>query len=162
MVSDSHFELSPATRRNDLIAEELLGEFVVYDSERKKAHHLNPTLSWIWKRCDGSQSEALLASAFEQEFKVDNGKEVVSDALQQLLSCELLDVPASAVESASKPAGMSRRSLVTSGAFLWPAVLSIAAPAAAVVRSRPNREQVREAIRGRVEDFRDRLSSRFR
>ncbi len=161
MGSNGHFENSPATRRSDLLAEELLGEYVVYDSERKKAHHLNPTLSWIWKRCDGTQSETSLAGAFEQEFKVDNGKEVVSDALQQLLNCELLDVPASAVESARKSGGMSRRSLVTSGAFLWPAVLSIAAPAAAVVRSRPSRAQVSEEIRSRVEDISTRVRSRF-
>lgn len=162
MVATSHFENPSAIRRKDLIAEEILGEFVVYDSGRRKAHHLNPTLSWIWKRCDGTQSADVLATSFEQEFKVDNGKEVISDALQQLLNCDLLDVPPSVLESGSNLAGLSRRSLVTSGAFLWPAVLSIAAPTAAVVRSRPNREQVDDDARKRAKELRDRVKNRLR
>jgi hypothetical protein len=52
--STSQLDQQPARRKDELISEELSGECVIYDQRRKKAHHLNSTLTWIWHRCDGN------------------------------------------------------------------------------------------------------------
>ena len=85
----------PLRRKDQLIAEELSGECVIYDSRQKKAHHLNPTLTWIWHRCDGSTSIDAIAAAFEKHFDTGNGIEIVLSGLDQLQSCQLLETPIS-------------------------------------------------------------------
>ena len=64
---------NPLSRKDQVIAEELSGEYVIYDSRQKKAHHLNPTLTWIWQRCDGNTSIDAMAAAFEKHFDTGNG-----------------------------------------------------------------------------------------
>jgi len=70
--------------RNNLIVEELAGECVVYDRDSKKAHSLNPTVTWIWRHCDGSTSVDDLALNFEREFGGSDSMDVILSGIQQL------------------------------------------------------------------------------
>src|SRR5690349_3881449 len=92
MSSASHAQ-RPVRRTDQLICEDISGEFVIYDSRHKKAHHLNSTLTWIWHRCDGTFSIEELATAFEQHFQVINGTDAVLTGVEQLSSRGLLEEP---------------------------------------------------------------------
>jgi hypothetical protein len=128
MGPETPSDFSPCARRDGIISEDAVGGFLIYDILRNKAHRLNPTLSWIWQRCDGTNTIAGLAAAFEDEFGFPNGGELVLDGLRQLKICELLDEFMLAGAETSVRAEVTRRSLMDSGTVLWPAVVSIVAP----------------------------------
>jgi hypothetical protein len=123
-------------RRSNLLAEEICGEYVIYDKTTNKAHRLNPALSWIWQRCDGTNAIHLLATQFQQDFQADSGKEVVLDGLRQLELCGLLDptVPI----PLSEPVKIDRRAILA-GTVIWPTVISVLAPTAAAAKSKEDK-----------------------
>ena len=130
---------NPLSRKDQVIAEELSGECVIYDSRQKKAHHLNPTLTWIWRRCDGSNSIDAMAAAFENHFDTQNGMEIVLSGLDQLQSCQLLETPITIpCLTADEKNSVSRRAVVMATSILMPAVISILAPTPASAQSPGN------------------------
>ena len=141
MLHNDCLDKSPVVRRNGLISEEMSGEYVVYDQVRKKAHHLNPTLSWIWCRCDGVNTVKDLASAFASEYKVDDGSEVMLAGLEQLQGCRLLDSPVIVPRPATSGGVLTRRAVVAGGAVVWPAIVSMVAPTAAAALSKPGQDK---------------------
>jgi hypothetical protein len=130
--------LRPCARHDDVICEEVSGDCVVYDVRRKKAHHLNATLSWIWNSCDGQTSLETMAEGFERQFGATNSTEVLVSGLQQLERCELLQEPVQLPNIMSQ--SMSRRS-VMAGTVLMPAVVSIVAPTPAAAKSKEKKEK---------------------
>ena len=132
----SELHQRPLVRPDHLISEEVSGEYVVYDSLHKKAHHLNSTLTWIWKRCDGSTSVEALAAQFEQQFNATNSLDIVLTGLAQLESRELLqaaiNIPPAAIAQQN---AVSRRAVVVGGSVLMPAIVSILAPTAQAAKS---------------------------
>ena len=48
-------------RRADLTVVELDGEAVIYDGQRGKLHHLNPTATLVFQLCDGTATVKRLA-----------------------------------------------------------------------------------------------------
>jgi hypothetical protein len=129
-------EQHPIARKDELISEETSGECVIYDSRYKKVHHLNSTLTWIWKACDGRTSMNTMAGAFEQQFDVTDGLGILLRGLRKLDACHLLENQPD-VREVSEGAEMTRRGFVARGSLLMPAVISIRAPAAADVISKP-------------------------
>src|SRR3954454_3548847 len=109
----------PARRQDQLISEEVSGECVIYDQRKKKAHHLNSTLTWIWHRCDGNTRVKALSSAFEQEFDASNSLDILFTGLNQLQSRQLLESPVNLPETATGgKSAISRRAMVAAGSAL--------------------------------------------
>ena len=117
--------MNPVARTKDVLVEELGGECVIYDAQNKKAHNLNPTATWVFRRCDGSTSISEIALRFEQEFSCTNGLELVESAIERLDEANLL-VSAQIY---------SRRSLVTAASALAPVIASMVAPTAFAAKS---------------------------
>src|SRR6185369_528610 len=105
--------MKPLARKEQLVVEDLVGECVVYDSNDKKAHSLNPTVTWIWRHCDGSTGVEEMAVQFEREFGCSDSLEVVLSGVKQLETAKLL-VLTPREDASPFPCGpvMSRRSVV--------------------------------------------------
>ena len=58
-------------RRLDVIARLLDGETVVLDRQAGLIHQLNQTASYIWARCDGQSTIAVIAHDLAQEFAIE-------------------------------------------------------------------------------------------
>jgi hypothetical protein len=96
----------PQARHEKLTVRELAEDTLVYDTERHKAHSLNPTAAWIWRHCDGKTSPEELARLLHAEFQLPQAEEVVRLALEQLGRRHLL---AEALPPLSEMARISRR-----------------------------------------------------
>lgn len=136
-MKDKRTKIAPLARKEGLLVEELPHEVLVYDSERHKAHCLNPTAALVWKHCDGRTSVSEMAHLLEKSLgtgAVD--EDVVWCALNQLEKDHLLE------EKLIWPVGakpISRRELVRrlgiGAAIAIPLVTSIIAPTAAYAGS---------------------------
>jgi hypothetical protein len=140
-VEQMHHE-SRVIRRDHLIFEQVGSECVVYDGRRKQAHHLNPTLAWIWHRCDGTHSTEAISAAFTQHFHVENGNDFVLDGLKQLSARELLETVTDAAGiSLGKNRTVSRRTVLAAGAVVAPAMISMVVPTPAAAKSHPDKDK---------------------
>ncbi len=81
----------PRIRQDNVLAEEVQGECVVYDSGSKKAHHLNSTLSWVWKHCDGTHTIEDLTTAMQRDLGGKDASGIVVTGLKQLADANLLE-----------------------------------------------------------------------
>lgn len=124
-------EIMPRARKAGLVVKGLNDEVLVYDLERDKAHSLNSSAAFIWKKCNGRRSVAEVAQALSREFKVPADEQTVWLALDQLSKFNLLEA------KVTRPAGVpniSRRQMMRIGAaaaFALPVIVSIVAPTAA-------------------------------
>jgi Coenzyme PQQ synthesis protein D (PqqD) len=124
-------ERIPRARKDDLVVKGLNDEVLVYDLKRDKAHSLNASAAFIWKKCNGRRTVAEVAQALSKEFNVPADEQTVWLALDQLSKFNLLEA------KVSRPAGMpqiSRRQMMRIGAaaaFALPVIVSIVAPTAA-------------------------------
>jgi hypothetical protein len=125
----------PIARKEQIISETVAGEYILYDTRQKRAHRLNPTLSWIWDRCDGNANVEQIAAAFEGEFAVENGIVAVLSGLKQLDNCELLQRPIEIPPLETSHSPFSRRQIIASGSVLMPVLVSIIAPTPAAAKS---------------------------
>ena len=119
--------MNPVRRTEGLVVTEIMGELLVYDRERHRAHCLNPPAAVVFKHCDGTRSVAELARILHQELGTPADRDCVWLALDRLGDARLL------TERVRRPAGagrLSRRELVrrVGIAVLLPAVTSILAP----------------------------------
>ena len=142
--STAQLDQQPARRKDQLISEEVSGECVIYDQRKKKAHHLNSTLTWIWHRCDGNTRVKALSSAFEQEFDAPNSLHTVFLGLHQLHLRQLLETPVNLPETATAgKSEISRRAMVAAGSALMPAIVSILAPTPAAASSDKVKDKIK-------------------
>ena len=125
----------PTARTEAMIVEELDGELIIYDTERNKAHALNPLATRIWKHCDGKRSVTDLTGLFAAETPDD----AVMNCLLQLERLHLLN--AGSLGTADGRA-LSRRQLLRKVAIgaaaavvVMPIVTSIVAPSAEAAAS---------------------------
>ena len=121
----------PKARRHDIVCEEVLDDYVVYDLVRHHAHALNSTASRVWTWCDGETDRAHLANRLAEHLESGEGEaELVLDlALDRLNGAGLLE-PGS---TSSSGAPITRRSVLrrlTMGgvAVLLPVVYTLSAP----------------------------------
>lgn len=82
------------TRRSGLRARAVEGEVVVLDGQRQLVHQLNRTGGYIWDRCDGAHSVAMIARDLAQAFDVDPeaAENDVASAVGQLEAAGLVDI----------------------------------------------------------------------
>jgi coenzyme PQQ synthesis protein D (PqqD) len=125
----------PVVRTDQLVCEDVSGECVIYDAREKKAHHLNSTLTWIWRRCDGNTTMEALADSFERQFNITDGLPVLITGIEQLEARNLLDNPVNVNLLAAEQTAISRRTVVAGGSVLMPLVVSILAPTPAAAKS---------------------------
>jgi hypothetical protein len=57
--------------RADLASVVLDDEMVVYDSTTRTLHHLNPTATLVWQRCDGVRTVDAIAASIAQTLARD-------------------------------------------------------------------------------------------
>ncbi len=130
-MKQANEQIVPRARKTGLVVKGLNEEVLVYDLERDKAHSLNQSAAFVWKKCNGRRTVSEVAEAMSKEFKVPADEQTVWLALDQLSKFYLLD------EKVTRPAGMpriSRRDMMRIGAaaaFALPVVISIVAPTAA-------------------------------
>src|SRR5205085_7853769 len=125
----------PRARTEGLVVEELPHEVLVYDTERHKAHCLNPTAALVWKHCDGRATVQEIARLLAKTLDASVDEDVVWCALNQLEKDHLLE------EKIAWPADVeriSRRTLVRRlgmAVVLLPVITTIAAPTAVFASS---------------------------
>jgi hypothetical protein len=104
-----------------------MGETLVYDLQRHRAHCLNAPAAFVFKYCDGTRSVRQLATGLAQETGAPVDVECVWLALEALDRARLLREP---VVRPPRAGRLSRREVVRrlGVAVLLPAVTSILAP----------------------------------
>ena len=128
-------QVMPRARKAGLIVKDLNDEVLIYDLERNKAHSLNPSAAFVWKKCNGRRTAGEVAQALSKEFKVAADEQTVWLALDQLSKFNLLEA------KITRPPGMSpigRRQMMRIGAaaaFALPVIVSIVAPTTANAQS---------------------------
>jgi hypothetical protein len=122
----------PLARKQDLLVRELPNEVLVYDRERDRAHCLNETAAFVWKRCDGRNTPQDIARLLSKKVSSPVDENIIWLALDQLADNNLLK--RQAVGSPSL-AGINRRQMVRglglAAVVAVPLVTSIVAPTAA-------------------------------
>jgi len=122
----------PLARKQDLLVQELPHEVLVYDIERDRAHCLNETTAFVWKRCDGRNTPRDIARLLGNKVNSTIDEKIIWLALDQLADNDLLKrrlvMPPSL-------AGLNRRQMVRvlglAAVVAVPLVTSIVAPTAA-------------------------------
>ncbi|HEV3086797.1 MAG TPA: PqqD family protein [Candidatus Elarobacter sp.] len=125
----------PLSRTEKLLVEELDEDLVIYDEERHKAHRLNGTAAFVWRRCDGRTTVAQIAALLAAKTGDAVGDDVVLLALRQLQSASLLRANG---RTAARPVGIPRRELLKTAALfavVLPAVTTILVPTPAQAAS---------------------------
>jgi len=125
----------PVARNEGLHVEQLIGEVMVYDVVRHKAHCLSPAAAAVWRNCNGQRSAKHLCVELQREgIKAD--EELVWMILHRLSKLELLDEKLSLPENAIFS---TRRDLVKkvamAGGMLFLMTATIAAPTPAQAQS---------------------------
>ncbi len=113
-----------------LLVEDLPGETLVYDTDRHRAHCLNPTAAFLLRESDGERSVAELGRRAEESFGEPASEELIRLGLERLARARLVEWDGTAL---STP-GLSRRQLLRQLATLGlavPAVMTVVAPLAA-------------------------------
>jgi hypothetical protein len=129
----------PKIRQDNLLAEEVQGECVIYDSNNKKAHHLNSTLSWVWKHSDGTRTIDDLASAMQRDMGYDDAPRIIATGLKQLADANLLETDSVDLNVvAPVDSTVSRRAVMAGAAIAAPMISSILAPTPAAAKSKPD------------------------
>jgi hypothetical protein len=121
---------TPRARTEGLLVEELPHEMLIYDTERHKAHCLNPTAALVWKHCDGRTSVQELARLLAKTLGVSVDEDVVWCALNQLEKDHLLEEK---IEWPVDVERISRRTLIRRvgmAVVLLPVITTIVAPTA--------------------------------
>src|SRR5262249_41520017 len=102
-------ERVPSARKNGLVVQKLVDEVMVYDTQRQKAHCLNPSAAMIWEHCDGTRTVQELAGLFKGDLTPTEREEMVWVALDQLDRSNLLE---HRIERPDAIKGLSRRQML--------------------------------------------------
>jgi hypothetical protein len=122
---------NPLALRNNIFAEKLADETVLYDKTMHKAHSLNKTVAMVWESANGQKSVDEIASILHRDLGIPEERGVVLLALEELQSAGLLEFQAGLVENVER---LSRRqvarrlALAGVSAALVPVVASVLAP----------------------------------
>jgi hypothetical protein len=136
----------PRVRQSGLLSENMHRERVIYDNGNKKVHHLNPTMTWVWDRCDGSRTLDELIAALHSETGCDDARGLIVSGLKQLTAANLLEpgsVDLTTLED--ERSTVSRRAAVVAGiSMAVPIMTSILAPTPAAAKSHPDKGDKKE------------------
>lgn len=124
----------PATRSEGLLVECVGDETVVYDTESKEAHCLNPLASVVFAHSDGRRTAADIAVIAEQQTGHPVSEAQIATTVRELEATSLLETPLVVVTDSE---GLSRRQMMRKTAFAGAAatvagsaVMTIAVPTA--------------------------------
>ena len=81
----------PIARKKGLVIQELPDEVLVYDLDRDRAHCLNQTAAFVWRRCNGRNTPAQIARTLGQQFDCRVDENIIWLALDQLGRSHLLE-----------------------------------------------------------------------
>jgi hypothetical protein len=73
----------PLGKRN-VTLKDLGSEFLIYSSEQKAMHVLNPTAHLIWDLCDGEHTISEIEREVQSHFKVPQGMDLKGDIQRTL------------------------------------------------------------------------------
>ena len=76
--------IRPPPRREDILAEELDGELVLFDPQSGDTYRLNQTAATVWQRCDGQATTRAIAEQLTQAYDVE--LEAALDDVEQLVT----------------------------------------------------------------------------
>src|SRR5437762_2531757 len=85
-------QMRPKARQSEgegIVIRDLDDETLVYDLRRHRAHCLNRTASFLWRRCDGETAVSDLSAALTSELGTPADERVVWLALRQLDRAQL-------------------------------------------------------------------------
>ena len=124
----------PIARTERLVIQEMPDEVLVFDLETNKAHCLNETAAFVWKKCDGVNSVADIAKAFGSQAGSPVEDSLVWLAIDQLNENNLL-----AEKVRANFNGQSRREVIKkiglAAVIALPIVSSLTAPSAALANT---------------------------
>jgi hypothetical protein len=119
----------PKARQDKLLVEELADEVLVYDLENDRAHCLNETAAFVWRRCDGRSSARDIARSLGKRVNAPVDEKIVWLAIDQLRRNRLMSEETVPTQLLT---GMNRRKMVqalgVAAAVALPVVASIVAP----------------------------------
>lgn len=118
----------PIAKTEDIVVQELPKEILIYNLRENKAFCLNPTLSLVWKHCDGKTDVPQIIKHFENEMSLQVDPDFVFLALDELRKTELISNYQPKFDDR-----ISRRKVLLSYALpmaMLPVVTSIVAPLA--------------------------------
>lgn len=81
----------PTKKTEGLISTQFLGETIVYDPGRKRAHCLNLVVSLVWKQCDGKKSIPEIAEDLKNQTDLPIDEMAVWLAARKLSKAGLLE-----------------------------------------------------------------------
>src|SRR3954464_12013746 len=84
----------PKARVAGLLVSQVNDDTIIYDEERKEAHTLNRTASFVWRHCDGQTSASQLALLLGGELGAEDDGRIVEYALDNLFKARLLEADA--------------------------------------------------------------------
>ena len=116
----------PLARTNDVVAEALGAETVVYDGLTKEAHYLAPLAAAIFAAADGQTSLGALAEAASAKLGEPVDVAAVELAVAELEQCNLIEAPAGG--GISRRNALRRGALVGAAALAAPMVVSLVTP----------------------------------
>jgi hypothetical protein len=126
--------MKPIARPDQFIIEEVGHDVIVYDRTTKKAHNLNPSVTWIWRQCDGKTDIDQLSARFDRHFNTTDGADLVLAGLEQLKTAGLLEIEGNLLSSQIGPM-ISRRSALAAGSAIFPLIATVLVPSAAAAKS---------------------------
>jgi len=130
----------PATRRSQLLVQELPDEVLIYDVERNVVHCLNGTAARVWALCDGERTISEIAQLLGSDLEPGTAEALVWSALDQFTEKHLLEEVPESPTVLSRPTDMTRRQMVLRLGLvvgMLPVVESIVSPPAALAASVP-------------------------
>ena len=122
--------MNPQARKEHLSVRSLPHETLVYDLQTHKAHCLNPLVTFIWQRCDGTNSRDDLAKVVERHWRISECEAVVQLALEQLSRRGLLQAPAAPLSAPERVARRRALKKLVLAAAAIPAIMTVTAPSA--------------------------------
>ena len=130
--------MTPQTRQDRLLVQELGEETIIYDQQRDHVHRLNRTAAFVWRHCDGRHTVTDLACLLAADTQALVTEDVIWLALNRLEKAHLLQ------ERLVRPVGAPRitrrdalRQAATVGGLtlLLPVIQSMVAPTPAMAAS---------------------------
>ena len=117
--------MTPESRKDQLLAQAVGKEVVVYDERTHAAHRLNPTAALVWRLADGRRTTSELARILHETMDAPDDEDLVRLALLELDRAGLI---LGGLPPINEP--ITRRRMLQFAAALVPVVASISVPTA--------------------------------
>ena len=69
-------------RKQDVTAQQLGNELILYDTRKKTTHVLNSTARRVWELCDGNHTVQDMERALMTSFSIPDGQDIANDIHQ--------------------------------------------------------------------------------